>query len=81
MNGRFAKLSTSYDDLVTILPNVLGKTLPVILKKLGTINLVGNAQVTTTSLDASFAMASQIRECKIGFDYRKYEFIRQSDLC
>ncbi|WP_281299378.1 translocation/assembly module TamB domain-containing protein [Flavobacterium limnophilum] len=60
MNGKFAKLSTSYDDLVTILPNVLGKRLPVILKKLGTINLVGAAQVTTTSLDARFAMTSQL---------------------
>ena len=58
MNGRFAKLSTSYEDLVTVLPNVLGKRLPVILKKLGTINLVGDAQVTTTSLDARFAMAT-----------------------
>ncbi len=64
MNGKFEKLSTSYDDLVTILPNVLGKTLPVILKKLGTIDLVGNAQVTTTSLDASFVMASQIGNLK-----------------
>ncbi|HWS59287.1 MAG TPA: translocation/assembly module TamB domain-containing protein, partial [Flavobacterium sp.] len=60
MNGRFAQLSTNYDDLVTILPNVLGKSLPVILKKLGTINLVGEAQVTTTSLDANFDMTSQI---------------------
>ena len=64
MNGRFNKLSTSYSDLVTILPNVLGNKLPVILKKLGTINLEGNAQVTTTSLDASFAMASQIGNIK-----------------
>nr|MBP6758827.1 translocation/assembly module TamB [Flavobacterium sp.] len=60
MNGKFAKLSTSYDDLVTILPNVLGKRLPVILKKLGTVNLVGDAQVTTTSLDARFDMTSQL---------------------
>jgi len=64
MNGKFAKLSSSYDDLVTILPNVLGKKLPVILKKLGTINLVGNAEVTTTSLDAKFLMASQIGNIK-----------------
>lgn len=60
MNGKFTRLSTSYDDLVTVLPNVLGKRLPVILKKLGTINLVGDAQVTTTSLDARFAMATQL---------------------
>ncbi|HWS60857.1 MAG TPA: translocation/assembly module TamB domain-containing protein, partial [Flavobacterium sp.] len=64
MNGRFNKLSTNYNDLITILPNVLGKTLPVILKKLGTINLVGEAQVTTTSLDANFVMATQIGSIK-----------------
>ncbi|MCI4443766.1 MAG: translocation/assembly module TamB [Lentimicrobium sp.] len=60
MNGNFEKLSSSYDDLVTILPNVLGKRLPVILKKLGKINLVGNAQVTTTSVEASFVMTTQL---------------------
>ena len=60
MDGKFARLSTSYDNLVTTLPNVLGKRLPVILKKLGTINLVGSARVTTTSLDASFKMTTQL---------------------
>ncbi len=60
MNGRFAKLSTTYDDLVTILPNVLGKKLPIILKNLGSFNLIGDAQVTTTSLKSNFEMTSQI---------------------
>lgn len=60
MDGKFDKLSSSYDDLVTILPNVLGKRLPVILKKLGKINLVGNTQVTTTSVEASFVMTTQL---------------------
>jgi hypothetical protein len=64
MKGNFAKISTNYDDLVTILPNVLGKRLPVILKKLGTINLVGKAQVTTTSLNANLEMTSQIGNLK-----------------
>ncbi|NDP27969.1 MAG: translocation/assembly module TamB, partial [Flavobacterium sp.] len=60
MNGKFEKLSSSYDDLVTILPNVLGKKLPVILKKLGKFNLVGNAQVTQTSIETSFVMTTQL---------------------
>lgn len=60
MSGKFKKLSTSYDNLVSILPNVLGKRLPVILKKLGTINLVGETQVTTTSVDANFVMTTQL---------------------
>jgi hypothetical protein len=29
MNGEFARISSSYDNLVTILPNILGKKLPV----------------------------------------------------
>ncbi len=64
MDGKFSKLSASYDDLVTILPNVLGKKLPVILKKLGTVNLIGDAKVTTTSLDADFVMATQLGKVK-----------------
>ena len=60
MNGEFDKLSTNYDNLVTILPNVLGKSLPVILKKLGTVNLVGDAQVTTTSVAANFDMTTRL---------------------
>jgi hypothetical protein len=32
MNGE--KVSSSYDNLVTILPNILGKKLPVELKKI-----------------------------------------------
>lgn len=64
MDGKFAKLYTNYNDLVTILPNVLGKRLPVILKKLGTINLVGNTQVTTTSVGANFVMTTQLGKVK-----------------
>jgi hypothetical protein len=34
MNGEFAKVVEDYDNLVTILPNILGKKLPVELKKI-----------------------------------------------
>jgi hypothetical protein len=64
MNGRFAKLATTYNDLVTILPNVLGKRLPIILKKLGAINLFGEAQITATSLQADFKMKSKLGTVK-----------------
>lgn len=60
MDAKLARFSTSYEYLIKILPNVLGKRLPVILKKLGAINLVGNTQVTTTSVDASFVMTTQL---------------------
>jgi hypothetical protein len=60
MDAKLGRLITSYDNLIKILPNVLGERLPVILKKLGSINLVGNTQVTTTSVDASFVMSTQL---------------------
>lgn len=53
MNGKFDHLSTNYTDLINILPNVLGKKLPVIIKKFGNVTLVGNTQVTTTSIHAN----------------------------
>ncbi|HSD08465.1 translocation/assembly module TamB domain-containing protein [Flavobacterium sp.] len=55
MNGKFDHLSTNYNDLVNLLPNVLGKSLPVIIKKFGNVSLIGNTQVTTTSVKANFA--------------------------
>jgi hypothetical protein len=64
MDAKFNRLSSSYQDLVTILPNVLGKKLPIILKKLGSINLVGTTQVTTTSVVANFVMATQLGKVK-----------------
>ncbi len=70
MDGKFSKISASYDDLVSILPNVLGKKLPVILKKLGTFNLVGNTQVTTTSVKADFAMITQLGKVNSDLDIK-----------
>jgi hypothetical protein len=59
MNGEFAKVSSSYDNLVTIL-NILGKKLPVELKKLGRFTLVGNSQLSATAIDADFTMISDL---------------------
>ncbi len=50
MIGSFDKVSSSYDNLIAFLPNVLGKKLPTSLKKLGQFNLVGDAKITTKSL-------------------------------
>jgi len=33
MNGDFAKISSNYNNLVSLLPNVLGKNLPTSIKK------------------------------------------------
>ncbi|MFZ4106758.1 translocation/assembly module TamB domain-containing protein [Flavobacterium sp.] len=60
MKGSFAKVSSNYDDLITLLPNVLGKNLPSSLKKLGQFNLIGKAEVTLTTLNTDFKLYTKL---------------------
>ena len=60
MKGSFAKVSSNYDDLITLLPNVLGKNLPSSLKKFGQFNLNGKAEVTKTSIDTDFILQTKL---------------------
>lgn len=60
MKGKFKSLTTSYDNLVTILPNVLGKRLPEVLKNLGNVDLVGNTELTAENIEADFVMKTAI---------------------
>jgi hypothetical protein len=60
MNGKFKELSSSYKNLVVLLPNVLGKKLPDFLSRLGTFSLVGDTQLTSNALDAEFTMLTQL---------------------
>ncbi|MGK4568025.1 translocation/assembly module TamB domain-containing protein [Flavobacterium sp. 3HN19-14] len=60
MKAKFDRLDSNYDDAVSILPNILGKKLPVVLKKLGQYNLTGTSEVTTTYLKSDFFLTSAI---------------------
>ncbi|HMK06672.1 MAG TPA: hypothetical protein VK476_04025, partial [Flavobacterium sp.] len=60
MKGDFDKVSSNYQNLVTLLPNVLGKKLPSSLKKIGQFNLSGKTEITTTSIDADFYMSTAL---------------------
>jgi hypothetical protein len=60
MKGSFDKISSSYDNLTALLPNVLGKKLPSSLKKLGRFNLVGDAEITTKTIDADFSLQTKL---------------------
>lgn len=60
MKGDFDKVSSSYENLVALLPNVLGKKLPTSLKKTGKFNLNGKFEITTTAIDADFYMSTAL---------------------
>ncbi|NUY79983.1 translocation/assembly module TamB domain-containing protein [Flavobacterium sp. MAH-1] len=64
MNGTFDRVYSDYQDLVDLLPNVLGKKLPTNLKKLGKFNMSGRAEITTSSIDTELSMTTSLGNIK-----------------
>lgn len=60
LGGNFENLTSNYEDLVALLPNLLGKTLPTSLKKLGQFSVIGSTTVTTTTIDTDLFMSSSL---------------------
>ncbi|WP_244281796.1 translocation/assembly module TamB domain-containing protein [Flavobacterium xueshanense] len=60
MYAKFDKLTSTYGDLVVILPNILGTKLPTSLKKLGRFSASGTATVSTTAVEADFSMITAL---------------------
>ncbi|TDP60831.1 uncharacterized protein DUF490 [Flavobacterium dankookense] len=56
MDGDFKKITSNYDDLTSLLPNVLGKKLPTSLKKLGQFQFTGTTEITQKYINADFVM-------------------------
>lgn len=75
MYGKFDKISSSYDNLILILPDILGKKLPTTLKKLGKFNAAGVFQVTTTAIDAVFSMTTALGKVKSDLKMKKLDDI------
>mgnify|MGYP006188577073 CR=1 FL=1 len=60
MNGTFEKLTSNYGDLTNLLPNILGKTLPSALDKLGQFTLNGTSRISTSQIETVFTMDSAL---------------------
>ncbi|WP_309642129.1 translocation/assembly module TamB domain-containing protein [Flavobacterium sp.] len=60
MNGNFKKVASNYDNLVKLLPSVLGTKLPTSLKKIGQFEIRGKAQVTVKTIIADFYMTTAL---------------------
>lgn len=75
MDGKFDKLLSSYDNLVVLLPGILGKSLPKELKKIGKFNIIGKAKVTTVDLETNFKMATDLGNGKVDLHMNNMDFI------
>ncbi|RED23400.1 uncharacterized protein DUF490 [Flavobacterium cutihirudinis] len=75
MDGKFDRLISSYDNLVVLLPNVLGKKLPKELQKIGKFHIVGKAKVSTTDLEAKFKMVTDLGNGEVDLHMNNMDFI------
>lgn len=64
MKGSFEKVSSRYENLTSLLPNILGKKLPTSLKKLGRFTLSGTAEITAKTIDADFYLQTILGNIK-----------------
>ncbi|MCD0468560.1 translocation/assembly module TamB domain-containing protein [Flavobacterium sp. JAS] len=75
MEGKFDKLISSYDNLVVLLPGVLGKKLPKELQRIGKFNIVGKAKVSTTDLETEFKMITDLGNGQANIHMNNMDFI------
>ncbi|MDD7886307.1 translocation/assembly module TamB domain-containing protein [Flavivirga sp. 57AJ16] len=75
MNGNFRNLSSTYKDLKSLLPNVLGKSIPSSLDRLGMFIIVGNSQVTSSKVIADIEIVTEL-----GFVDSNLEISRINDI-
>ena len=60
MNGDFTNLTSDYNHLKIMLPEVLGNTLPSTFKKLGRFTLSGNTYITPKLIDAQLTLKTDL---------------------
>lgn len=75
MIGDLKLLSTSHANLVKVLPNVLGKSLPKEIERLGRVNLIGNARVSKKELQTNFTIVTDIGNGNADLQISDLDFI------
>ncbi|MFV8375958.1 translocation/assembly module TamB domain-containing protein [Flavobacterium sp. LB1P71] len=75
MYAKFDKLTSTYENLVVILPNILGNKLPTSLKKLGRFSASGTSSVSTTVVEADFSMITALGKVTSNLEIQNIDVI------
>lgn len=62
MNGNFDRVTSNYTVLRSIMPRILGKSLPKELEKFGRVDMTGDVVLTKKDLDANLHIISELGE-------------------
>ncbi|RED49578.1 uncharacterized protein DUF490 [Seonamhaeicola aphaedonensis] len=60
MDGHFSNLTSTYNDLKALLPNVLGEAIPSSFERLGNFTIQGNTQITSRTINADVEIDTEI---------------------
>ena len=60
LDAKFSELTSTYVDLKSLLPNVLGASIPSSFDRLGKFTLVGESKVTTSEIFANVKIETEI---------------------
>ena len=60
MNGDFNNLTSTYKDLKSLLPNVLGEAIPTSFDRLGRFTIIGNSQVSSSKIIADIEIDTDL---------------------
>jgi hypothetical protein len=60
VKGKYQQLASTYSDLTTLLPNILGDVFPSSFQTLGKFDMVGESRVTNKEVTADIAMQTAI---------------------
>lgn len=60
MNGNFSNLTSDYNHLKIVLPEILGSTLPSTFNKLGRFTMSGNTYITQKLIDAKLTLKTDL---------------------
>ncbi|MBT8395281.1 MAG: translocation/assembly module TamB [Bacteroidia bacterium] len=60
MKGDFSKLSSNYNDLTSLMPNVLGASIPSSFKKFGNFNIKGIAEITSKLVKTNTNISTEL---------------------
>ena len=60
MDGKFSRVISKYSDLKSLLPNVLGNSIPSILGKLGRFEIQGESKITSKNIIADLDISTDL---------------------
>ncbi len=75
LKGNLTNLTSNYNHLKMMLPNILGNKLPSSFKKLGRFTLVGTTYITNSLIDADVSINSDLGEVAANLELTNIENI------